>query len=200
MAPKRKYHIIAIDDNVVLLQTLKIVLGSVFEKVGVISDPRLILGVLAGGDVDAVLLDMNFDSVKLDGSEGLYWLQRIKSVDNPPAVIMMTAFGGVDIAVESMKNEADDFICKPWDNAVLIDKIIDVVERRSAQAAKHSDIKRSLVSDSSDEHVALDSLASAERKQIALVLNECRGNMSKAADLLGISRRTLYNKKQKYGL
>lgn len=194
MPDKRKYHIIVIDDNVALLQTLKLVLGSVFEKVGVISDPRLILGVLAGGDVDAVLLDMNFDSARLDGSDGIYWLQRIKSIDNPPAVIMMTAFGGVDIAVESMKNEADDFICKPWDNAVLIAKIVAAAERRSVRSAVCGDAAAPA------RQEACDSLADTERRQIARALDECGGNISKAADMLGISRRTLYNKKQKYDL
>ena len=79
---KHDYHIIAIDDNIALLQTLKVVLGAHFERVATISDPKMIQGILAGGNVDAVLLDMNFDNSKLDGSDGLFWLKILKEREN----------------------------------------------------------------------------------------------------------------------
>lgn len=181
---KYNYHIIAIDDNIALLQTLKVVLGAHFERVATISDPKMIQGILAGGNVDAVLLDMNFDNSKLDGSDGLFWLQRIKENKNAPAVVLITAFGDINLAVESMKKGADDFITKPWDNDELIEKILTAIENRVAKQAPNE----------------ADTLEEKERKQIVEVLAATENNVSRASKMLGISRRTLYNKMSKYGL
>ncbi len=181
---KYNYHIVAIDDNIALLQTLKVVLGAHFEKVATISDPKMIQGIIAGGSIDAVLLDMNFDNSKLDGSDGLFWLQRIRENDNAPAVILITAFGDINLAVESMKKGGDDFITKPWNNDELIEKIVAAIEKRTAQQPLNE----------------TNTLEEKERKQIAEVLAAAGNNVSQASKMLGISRRTLYNKMAKYGL
>ena len=178
---KYPYHIVAIDDNIALLQTLKVILGAHFEKVATISDPKLLQGILAGGNIDAILLDMNFDNSKLDGSDGLFWLQRIKERPEAPAVILITAFGDIQLAVESMKRGADDFITKPWDNEELINKILSAIEKHEPQPDNIT-------------------LKENEKEQIMSALNATDNNISQAAKKLGISRRTLYNKMAKYGL
>ena len=178
---KYPYHIVAIDDNIALLQTLKVILGAHFEKVATISDPKLLQGILAGGNIDAILLDMNFDNSKLDGSDGLFWLQRIKERPEAPAVILITAFGDIQLAVESMKRGADDFITKPWDNEELINKILSAIEKHEPQPDNIT-------------------LKENEKEQIMSALNATDNNISQAAKKLGISRRTLYNKMSKYGL
>lgn len=183
---KYRYHIVAIDDNIALLQTIKLVLGSVFEKVAVISDPKLIQGILAGGNIDAVLLDMNFDNSRLDGSDGLFWLKVIKERENAPAVILITAFGDIRLAVESMKLGADDFVTKPWENEELINKIVGAVQKRNLT-------KEEPEADNS-------TLQETERERIASVLLATQNNVTRAAKILGISRRTLYNKIAKYEL
>ena len=183
---KHNYHIIAIDDNIALLQTLKVVLGAHFERVATISDPKMIQGILAGGNVDAVLLDMNFDNSKLDGSDGLFWLKILKERENAPAVILITAFGDINLAVESMKLGADDFVTKPWNNEELINKIVGAI-RKNNLAKEEPDPDNS-------------TLQEAERERIASVLLATQNNVSRAAKILGISRRTLYNKIAKYGL
>lgn len=178
------YHIIAIDDNTALLQTLKVVLGAHFERVATISNPKMIQGILAGGNIDAVLLDMNFDNSKLDGSDGLFWLQRIKEHNNAPVVILITAFGDINLAVESMKQGADDFITKPWNNDELIEKIVTAIQKHAAQQPINE----------------ANTLEQKEKEQIAEALSATGNNVSQAAKKLGISRRTLYNKIAKYGL
>lgn len=190
MNDKYDYHILVIDDNVALLQTLKLVLGSRFKRVGILSNPQLISGVLNSGNVDAVLLDMNFDARKLDGSDGLFWLDNIKSRNNPPAVVLITAFGDIDLAVESMKRGADDFVTKPWDNESLIKKLLKAIEKRNV--ANGVDI--------AGAPAQFQTIEEAEREKIAKALEATKNNMTLAAGLLGISRRTLYNKMQKYGL
>ena len=183
------YHILVIDDNTVLLQTLKLVLKREFRIVGTISSPTLIPAVLNNGGVDAVLLDMNFCNTELDCSDGLFWLQNIKSRPDAPAVILMTAFGDIEVAVRSMKNGADDFITKPWDNQELVEKIVAAIEKRTVQTDENAD---------DGETVA--TLEDVERERLRNVLETHGNNMTKCASILGISRRTLYNKIKKYGL
>lgn len=186
MPLKHNYHIIVADDNTALLKTLKLVLGSRFEKVGIISNPQMLPAILGAGKVDLVLLDMNFDSKRLDGSDGLFWLNRIKEHDAAPAVILITAFGDIDLAVECIKKGADDFITKPWDNNRLIEKIITAIEKHNAAVY--------------DAEKKIEPLSAIEKEQIATAIKNADGNITKAAKLLGISRRTLYNKIQKYEL
>ena len=95
--------ILIIDDNRAVRVSLKLVLDSEFDSITAIGDPRLLPALLANGDFDAVLLDMNFDNSRLDGSDGLFWLARIKEMPRPPAVILITAFGDISLAVEAMK-------------------------------------------------------------------------------------------------
>ena len=184
------YHILAIDDNETLLQTLKLILKRSFATVGTISRPGLMQAVLNSGDVDAILLDMNFDKSKLDCSEGLYWLDKIKERPNPPAVILMTAFGDIEIAVDAMKRGADDFITKPWDNNELVRKIVTAIE-------KHRIIHEE---QTKEEDNSTHTLKDIEKERLEKVLRETGRNVTKSAEILGISRRTLYNKIEKYGL
>lgn len=83
-----QYKILIIDDNQSVLRSLKIVLNGVFRSVVTVPDPKLIPALLQAGDVDVVLLDMNFDARKLDGEEGLFWLNRINEMPHSTAVVL----------------------------------------------------------------------------------------------------------------
>lgn len=135
--------IIVIDDNEGILKTLGLVLKDAFTHVFTVPDPKLLPPFLAKGDVDAVLLDMNFGAGRLDGQDGLFWLDRIKQrsgLEFPPAVVLITAFGDVPLAVESLKQGADDFVQKPWSNERLIQTLTAAIEkRREAMARKTAD-------------------------------------------------------------
>jgi DNA-binding NtrC family response regulator len=183
------YHILAIDDNEALLQTLKLILKKEFAVVGTVRHPNLVPAILAGGKVDAILLDMNFDKGRLDCEEGLYWLNAIKERPNPPVIILMTAFGDIDIAVRAMKQGADDFVTKPWDNRELIEKIVAAIEKRQNNTNQQK-----------EEEETTSTLKEIEEERLRKVLKETGRNITKSAEILGISRRTLYNKIEKYGL
>ncbi|MBR2881309.1 MAG: response regulator, partial [Prevotella sp.] len=127
------YHIAIIDDNKAVLQSLKLVLEGVFRSVTVMTLPNALPAILAAGKVDAVLLDMNFGSGKLNGSDGLFWLKRIKkdsTLSNPPSVVLITAFGEIELAVQALKEGADDFVQKPWDNRRLVEIMSDAIAKR----------------------------------------------------------------------
>jgi DNA-binding NtrC family response regulator len=132
---------------------------------------------------DAVLLDMNFSNGLRDGREGLDALQRIQAADSTVAVVLMTAYAGVSLAVESLKRGAADFVMKPWRN----DRLIEAVE-----AAAETTRRRRVA-----ESLTLDKI---ERQTIERVLLRHQGNISMAAEALGLSRAALYRRKARYGL
>ena len=192
--------ILVIDDNTAVLSTLKIVLKSVFRTVVAVSDPQLIPALISAGDVDAVLLDMNFGSDKLDGQDGLFWLDRIMNrsgLENPPAVVMITAFGDVGLAVNSLKKGALDFIQKPWDNNDLIRKLHEAIAKRDALYAEK---QRNPATDESVEEEAPSSLDEMEKLTIQRVLESSGRNLTVAAEKLAITRQTLYNKMKHHGI
>jgi DNA-binding NtrC family response regulator len=83
---------------------------------------------------DVVLLDMNFRKAFNDGKEGLYWLQYIKEYKSEIAVVLITAYANVDLAVESLKIGATDFVIKPWNNQKLLSTLLSALEiKRSRQ-------------------------------------------------------------------
>ena len=86
--------------------------------------------------VDLVILDMNFSAGVNTGNEGLFWLRRIQEIAPELPVIMLTAYGDVELAVKALKSGAVDFILKPWDNEVLLEKIhaaLQAVEREKVK-------------------------------------------------------------------
>ena len=190
----RDAKIIVVDDNEAILRSLRTVLSHEFKTIVTVSSPVLLPALLRNGDVDLVLLDMNFGTGKQGGGEGLFWLDRILELKNPPPVILITAFGDIELAVSSLKKGATDFIVKPWDNENLIQTLTYVLERcAESDESEISSVAESLVS-----HPC--TLEDMERQFIAEVLKEKKGNLTLVAQQLDISRQTLYNKMRKYGL
>ena len=98
----RNAKIIVVDDNEAVLRSLRTILSHEFKTIVTVSSPVLLPALLRNGDVDMVLLDMNFGAGKQSGGEGLFWLDRILELKNPPAVILITAFGDIELAVSSL--------------------------------------------------------------------------------------------------
>ena len=115
--------ILIVDDNKSVLTTLELLLEREFERIETVSDPNRIFPVLDRCAIDLVILDMNFSVGFNTGNEGLFWLQRIHEVKPELPVIMLTAYGDVELAVKSLKNGAADFVLKPWNNDSLLKKI-----------------------------------------------------------------------------
>lgn len=108
------------DDNKNILQALTLFLQFEFEYIHTVSTTTNIIQELEKVNYDLVLLDMNFKAGQNTGNEGLYWLREIKKRFPDVEVIMITAYGDVNLAVSALKEGAADFVLKPWDNDKLI--------------------------------------------------------------------------------
>ena len=113
-------RILIVDDNKGALSALSLLLQPEFEQIVCLSNPNRIKGELERNDFDVALLDMNFSAGLNTGNEGLYWLGEIKKSNPEIEVIMLTAYGDVELAVKALKLGAVDFVLKPWDNEKLL--------------------------------------------------------------------------------
>jgi len=115
----KKYKLLIVDDNPGILNSLKLLLKPGFEVIKTISNPNQLNTELEQNDIDVVLLDMNFKAGVNTGNEGLFWLSEIKKKAPLLEVIMITAYGDIELAVKSLKKGAFDFVLKPWDTDKL---------------------------------------------------------------------------------
>lgn len=164
--------ILIVDDNPAVLTALKYCLAGTFERVITLEKPDQLLTILQQEMVDLILLDMNFSLGVNSGQDGLIWLKAIRKHHPELPIVLMTAYGDISLAVRGLKSGAADFITKPWDNDDLIRKLKDVL-------------------DSQSEVATLDEV---EIEHIRRAIDRCHGNMKLAAEQLGITRQTLYNK------
>jgi DNA-binding NtrC family response regulator len=115
-----KNSVLIVDDNQAVLAALSQLLEYEVEKVIGIKSPDLIPGIFETREIDVIIMDMNFRRGATDGREGITWLKRILKDDPDAVVIMITAYGELELAIEAMKCGATDFIAKPWDNEKLL--------------------------------------------------------------------------------
>jgi len=111
--------VLVIDDDDDILLSARLFLKQHFSQVVTCKSPKEINVLLSRNEVDIILLDMNYQKGASDGREGLYWLEHILSIDKDYVVILMTAYGNVELAVQAIKKGATDFILKPWENEKL---------------------------------------------------------------------------------
>jgi len=172
-AAMNKYGtILIVDDNTSILTAMQYLLEGTFERIMTLTQPDDILKTMAQEVVDIVLLDMNFTLGVNSGQEGLFWLRAIRKQHPQTPVVLLTAYADISLAVKGLKSGAADFITKPWDNDELVRKLKDVLDMQS-------------------EIVTLDEV---EKEHIRRTIDRCHGNLTQAAELLGITRQTLYNK------
>lgn len=168
--------IVVVDDNSAILTALKICLAMDFERILTLSSPDTLVATLAKEEnVDAVLLDMNFSLGVNSGQDGLFWLRTIKKLYPNMPVVLITAYADVQLAVKGLKYGAADFVTKPWDNDKLIATLHDAIDKNR-------------------EVLPLEQM---EQEHVQRAVEQCHGNMSRAAEMLGITRQTLYKKLKK---
>ena len=128
-----KANILVIDDDSDVLTAVRLLLKTEAQKVVTEKKPENIPSLLKENNFDLVLLDMNFNTSINTGNEGLYWLKRIKELKPDILVIMITAYGDIDLAVRSLKDGATDFVVKPWHNEKLLNTISNALKEKYRQ-------------------------------------------------------------------
>ena len=116
----KKGSVLIVDDNTSILKSLQLLLKSEYQKIDTLSNPEQIPGALQAFNYDLILLDMNFKTGINTGNEGLFWLKEILKSDADAVVVLITAYGDVELAVKAIKKGATDFIQKPWDAEKLL--------------------------------------------------------------------------------
>eukprot|EP01029_Cantina_marsupialis_P009347 TRINITY_DN21855_c0_g1_i3.p1 TRINITY_DN21855_c0_g1~~TRINITY_DN21855_c0_g1_i3.p1 ORF type:complete len:531 (-),score=47.83 TRINITY_DN21855_c0_g1_i3:2496-3914(-) len=131
MASKGK--LLIIDDNEELLFALKMYLHSHFKQIDTIKNPNQLISQIQQEEYDIFLLDMNFKAGVNSGNEGIYWMQRILENDANACVILITAYGDVELAVKAMKEGAVDFIQKSWDEKKILSTLLAAYKLRCSK-------------------------------------------------------------------
>ena len=128
--------LLIIDDDLDVLTAMKMLLKPQVKDVLTEPNPNNLIALITKYKFDLVILDMNYNSVVNTGNEGLYWLRKIKEVSPEIEVILITAFGDLDLAVKSLKNDASDFLIKPWKNDKLIEAIQESLSKKKGTNSK----------------------------------------------------------------
>jgi DNA-binding NtrC family response regulator len=121
-------RVLVADDQADVREALRLVLKSEGFGVETVGSPGAVLSALGSREYDAVLIDLNYARDTTSGEEGLDLLSRIQALDSSLPVVVLTAWGTVDLAVEAMRRGARDFLQKPWDNARLIASVRTHIE------------------------------------------------------------------------
>jgi DNA-binding NtrC family response regulator len=125
--------ILIVDDNEDLLKAAKMHLKRHFGQVDIEKNPEAIPALMGNEDYDVILLDMNFTKDVSSGSEGYYWLEKILELDPSSVVVLITAYGDVQMAVKAIKAGATDFVLKPWENEKLLATLYSAMRLRETK-------------------------------------------------------------------
>lgn len=139
-------RILLVDDDRDILTAGRILLRRHFERVETLDHPNEIPAKLSQDAFDVVLLDMNFGPGESDGAMGMEWLEKIQTIDDNVVIIMITAHGSLNTAIDAMKRGASDFIIKPWQNEKVIATVSAAVDlhRTREESAKLRGVNRVL--------------------------------------------------------
>lgn len=142
---KKQAQILVVDDQEEILFSAKMILKKHFETIFTTSSPKKIISILSENEINVVLLDMNYRIGFEDGREGIHWLKEIKTLSPNTIVILMTAFGKIETAVEGIKIGAFDYVLKPWHN----EKLLEIIEKAVVESRKNT--KKASVEESKNE-------------------------------------------------
>ncbi len=133
MSEQKLGKILIVDDNEDLLKAAKMYLKRHFTQVDIEKNPEAIPALMDNEDYDVILLDMNFTKDVSSGSEGYYWLEKILQVDPSSVVVLITAYGDIQMAVKAIKAGATDFVLKPWENEKLLATLFSSMRLRESR-------------------------------------------------------------------
>jgi two-component system response regulator HydG len=130
--------VLIVDDDPDVLTAVRLMLKTQVKEVLTEKNPESLRAILAKQSFDLIMLDMNFNSSINTGNEGLFWLKKVKEFKSDAAVIMITAYGDIDLAIRCLKEGAADFVVKPWHNEKLLSTIKEALNKKNSEKANGS--------------------------------------------------------------
>lgn len=128
-------RILVIDDDPDVLTAMRLLLKSHVAEIAVEKKPGNLPSLVSEKKFDVIILDMNFNGLVNTGNEGIFWLNRIKELSPDTDVILITAYGDIDLAIRSLKEGASDFIVKPWQNEKVIESVTEMLKKKKKPGA-----------------------------------------------------------------
>jgi len=138
---RTRANILIVDDDSHIIFSLRTLLERYFTQVFTEKSPDRIPSILNKKDIDVIILDMNYTYGETSGKEGLEWINRILDLDPNLSIVPITAYGGVNMAVEALKSGAVDFVVKPWQNEKII-STINAASKYTSSRRKISILKK----------------------------------------------------------
>jgi DNA-binding NtrC family response regulator len=138
MSENKQGKILIVDDNEDLLKAAKMLLKRHMAQVDIEKNPEAIPALMSNDNYDVILLDMNFTKDVSSGSEGYFWLEKILQIDPSAVVVLITAYGDVQMAVRAIKAGATDFVLKPWENEKLLATLFSAMRLRESRDEVHT--------------------------------------------------------------
>ena len=138
MSENKQGKILIVDDNEDLLKAAKMFLKRHMTQVDIEKNPEAIPALMSNDNYDVILLDMNFTKDVSSGSEGYFWLEKILQIDPSAVVVLITAYGDVQMAVKAIKAGATDFVLKPWENEKLLATLFSAMRLRESRDEVHT--------------------------------------------------------------
>lgn len=148
--------ILVVDDDADVCTAVRLLLKSQVKEVVVERNPENLRFLLSKQNFDIILLDMNFNSSINTGNEGLFWLNKIRMLGSKAGIILITAYGDIDLAVRSLKEGANDFILKPWQNEKLILALKEILNKKPTN--KNDQTHKEFASELIGESIAMQSI------------------------------------------
>jgi two-component system response regulator HydG len=130
--------VLVVDDDPDVLTAVNLFLKTEVKSVTIEPNPEHLRKLLREKDFHLVMLDMNYRSPIHTGNEGLYWLKEVKKLKPETEVIMITAYGSIDLAVRSLKEGASDFLLKPWYNDKLLDHLKEALNQKKGSVPREA--------------------------------------------------------------
>lgn len=137
--------ILVIDDDADVLTALRLLLKPLVKEVITEKNPSNITSQIDRNYYDIIILDMNFNGLVNTGNEGIFWLNKIRKQKPETAVILMTAYADIDLAIRGLKEGASDFLMKPWKNEKIIDTITTILSNKKSKTTSKQNLNSTSV-------------------------------------------------------
>ncbi|MFP4845410.1 sigma-54-dependent transcriptional regulator [Winogradskyella sp. PE311] len=137
--------ILVVDDDADVLTALRLLLKPIVKEVITEKNPNNINAQIERSNVDIVILDMNFNGLVNTGNEGIFWLNKIRKLKPEIAVILMTAYADIDLAIKGLKEGASDFLMKPWKNQKVVETITTILSKKTSKTKQKENLNTNSV-------------------------------------------------------